>query len=90
MQPDFADVYYNCGNALNELNRKQDAVDQFKRCLEINPTHASAHHNCGNALRDLKEVDDALEHYSKSSELDYHNPDMHCLGLGLAAQGMLG
>ena len=36
LQPDFADVYYNCGNALNELDRKQEAV-KFKKCLEINP-----------------------------------------------------
>ena len=54
LQPDFADVYYNCGNALNELDRKDEAVARFKRCLEINPGHASAHHNVANCLRDLK------------------------------------
>ena len=37
IQPNFADVYYNCGNALNELDRKEEAVERFKRCLEINP-----------------------------------------------------
>ena len=85
IQPDFADVYYNCGNALNELDRKREAVERFKRCLEINPNHASAHHNCANSLRDLKEVDEALSHYSKSSDLEYQNPDMHC-NWGLAWQ----
>ena len=30
LQPDFADVYYNCGNALNELDRKEEAVNRFK------------------------------------------------------------
>ena len=33
LQPNFADVYYNCGNALNELERKKEAVARFKRCL---------------------------------------------------------
>ena len=85
IRPNFADVYYNCGNALNELDRKEEAVESFNRCLEINPDHASAHHNCGNSLRDLKKIDDALHHYSKSSDLEYENPDMHC-NWGLALQ----
>ena len=57
LQPNFADVYYNCGNALNDLSRTKEAVARFKRCLELNPKHASAHHNCANSLRDLKEID---------------------------------
>ena len=85
LQPNFADVYYNCGNALNDLSRTKEAVARFKRCLELNPKHASAHHNCANSLRDLKEIDDALSHYAKSSELEYENPDMHC-NWGLAWQ----
>ena len=85
LQPNFADVYYNCGNALNELNRKHEAVERFERCLEINPDHASAHHNCANSLRDLKQIDRALEHYSQSAKLEFQNPDMHC-NWGLAWQ----
>ena len=57
LEPNFADVYYNCGNALNELERKDEAVARFKRCLEINPGHASAHHNVANCLRDLKSLE---------------------------------
>ena len=37
LQPGFADVYYNCGNALNELSRQKEAVSRFKQCIEINP-----------------------------------------------------
>ena len=78
LQPDFADVYYNCGNALNDLERTEEAVARFKRCLEINPGHASAHHNIANCLRDLKNLEEALEHYARSDELEHQNPDMHC------------
>ena len=85
LQPDFADAYYNCGNALNEIDRKVEAVERFRKCLDINPGHASAHHNCANALRDLKEIDDALSHYLRSSQVEYENPDMHC-NWGLALQ----
>ena len=70
---------------LNDLDRKEEAIDRFKRCIEINPNHASAYHNCANIFRDLKEIDDALEYYSKSSQLEYFNPDMHC-NWGLAWQ----
>ena len=85
LQPDFPDVYYNCGNALNELDRKSEAVERFKKCIQLNPSHASAYHNCANSLRDLKEIDESLEFYSQSSKLEYENPDMHC-NWGLAWQ----
>ena len=46
LQPNFADTYHNCGNALNELDRKEEAVTRFKRCLEINPGHAGTPQCC--------------------------------------------
>ena len=85
LQPDFADVYYNCGNAHMELKQLAEAVEQFSLCLKYRPNHNSAHHNIANALRDLKRIDEALEHYQQSSEAEFHNPDMHC-NWGLAWQ----
>jgi len=85
LQPDFADVYYNCGNAYMELKQLEAAVEQFKLCLRFRPDHNSAHHNMANALRDLKLIDDALDHYRRSDEFEHHNPDMHC-NWGLAWQ----
>lgn len=85
LQPDFADVYYNCGNAYMELKQLDEAVEQFERCLRHRPQHHSAHHNMANALRDLKRIDEALEHYRYSDEYEHHNPDMHC-NWGLAWQ----
>lgn len=85
LQPDFSDVYYNCGNALQELKRTDEAISRFRSCLELNPGHNSAHHNLANALRDLKEINEALKHYALSDQCDHNNPDMHC-NWGLAWQ----
>ena len=43
-EPNFADCFYNRGNALAELKRKDEAALEFKQCLRLNPTHNNAHH----------------------------------------------
>lgn len=85
LQPSFADVYYNCGNAYMEIKQLNEAIEQFQTCLKYRPEHNSAHHNLANALRDLKRIDEALHHYHLSNEYEPRNPDMHC-NWGLAWQ----
>ena len=70
---------------MSELKLKEDAVPQFLRCLELNPTHNNAHHNLANIYRDQNNLDLALEHYELSNKSQHNNPDMHC-NWGLAYQ----
>ena len=45
LKPDYAEAYYNRGNALRELHRHAEAMDSFERAIALKPDHASAHWN---------------------------------------------
>ena len=85
LDSDFSDAFYNRGNVLAELERKDQAADSFRRCLDLNPIHNNAHHNLANIYRDQNKIDLSLEHYQLSDQCDHNNPDMHC-NWGLALQ----
>ena len=70
---------------MSELDLKDEAIDQFTKCLSLNPTHNNAHHNLANIYRDQNNIDLALQHYEHSDRSDHNNPDMHC-NWGLAYQ----
>ena len=87
LQPNFADVYYNCGNALNELNRKHEAVERFERCLEINPITLRLI-IIAPTLFGSKLI--SFEHYSQSAKLEFRIPTCIAIGISLAVEGVLG
>jgi len=69
LKPDFADAYYNQGNALKELKRLDEALASYDKALALKPDYADAYNNRGNALQDLKRLDEALASYDKALAL---------------------
>ena len=47
--------------------QEAEAVEQFRRALELRPDFATAHNNLGIALRELGQFDEALEHFRRPS-----------------------
>ncbi len=45
IRPDFAEAYYNLGNALYVLGRLGEAMTQYEKALEFRPDYAEAHYN---------------------------------------------
>jgi tetratricopeptide (TPR) repeat protein len=56
----------NCGIALHELGRLDEAVAHYRSALQIKPNFADAHNNCAAALRLLGRYKEALTHYRKA------------------------
>ena len=50
--PDYAEAYYNLGNALKELGRYEEAVSRYEQTLSIRPDYAEAHINLGVSFHD--------------------------------------
>jgi tetratricopeptide (TPR) repeat protein len=46
--PNDADLIYNLGIASNKLNKKEDAVNYFKKVIEIKPDYVNAYINLAN------------------------------------------
>lgn len=58
------------GNALLSLKRTNEAIEQYKKALDIDPDFASAFNNWGNALLDLKRPKEAIGQYKKAIDID--------------------
>jgi tetratricopeptide (TPR) repeat protein len=59
VKPDLAPIYNDLAVALNRLGRRDEAVAQLDRALELDPNYAVAHSNRGMVLFDLRRHLDA-------------------------------
>ncbi|HEY3931223.1 MAG TPA: tetratricopeptide repeat protein [Verrucomicrobiae bacterium] len=68
-QPETAETINNRG----EAKRKQGALEDYNRAIELKPTLASAYNNRGFVKRDKKDLNGALADFNKAIEL---KPDL--------------
>ena len=66
LQPDYANVHNNLGNALANHGELEAAISHFQIALEINPDYSDAHNNLANALASRGQVDEAVTHYRRA------------------------
>jgi predicted O-linked N-acetylglucosamine transferase (SPINDLY family) len=69
LKADFANAYYNRGNALLGLGRFTEAVSSYDQTIAIDPHHADALNNRGNALHQLGAFADAITSYDRALTL---------------------
>ncbi len=65
-RPGDASVAINCGNALTDVRRFDEALGCYDRALEVDPQCPEAHCNRGNALRALGRLEEALASYERA------------------------
>jgi tetratricopeptide (TPR) repeat protein len=56
----------NLGEAYRALDRISNAIDCYRRALELKPDYAEAHSNLGLALKEQGKLDDALACYRRA------------------------
>jgi tetratricopeptide (TPR) repeat protein len=66
IKPDFADAWYNHGNASKELKQYENALVSYDKAISIKNDYADALVNRGNVLQDLKLYEKALESFDKA------------------------
>jgi len=80
----------NLGNALNTIGRSREAMDSYRKAIELDPTYAFPHYHLGAVLHGQQKLDEAIPHYRKAIALD---PDLpaprESLGNILEFQGKL-
>ena len=63
LQGDRAGAYYNWGVLLARARRLVDAIEAFRRALDVSPFHPQAHNNLATLLAGEGRLEDAATHY---------------------------
>jgi tetratricopeptide (TPR) repeat protein len=63
-------AYNNLGFLFERTGRANEAMAQYQKALDINPTYGDAHYNLGNILLHTGRTDEAIAHYRKALEIN--------------------
>ena len=90
IKPDYAEAYYNMGNALQDQGKLDEAIASYTKALSLKPDYAEAYYNMGNALQNQGKLDEAIASYTKALSLkpDYAKA-YYNMGNALQNQGKL-
>jgi len=90
IKPDYAQAYYNMGNALQRQHKLEEAIEAYKKAIAIKPDYADAYNNMGNALKSQCKPEEAIDAYSKvlSIKPDYADA-FYNIGIALKEQNKL-
>ncbi len=76
-EPYHADVRYRFGVLLRAEGRLVEALEQFEKAAEINPSYTKALIKQGVTLQDLGRTDQAIAAYRRALELEPRYVDLH-------------
>ena len=62
-------IAYNCGLALANMGRHQEAIERYEQAIRAEPEMARAHYNCGIVLAELGRKGEAIAHYQEALHL---------------------
>jgi tetratricopeptide (TPR) repeat protein len=65
-----ASSYNNLGLALDQLNRRQEATQNFRLALQLDPNLAMAHFNLARCLEAGRDYAGARQHYGEAFRLN--------------------
>jgi predicted TPR repeat methyltransferase len=69
INPNYAEVHYNMGNALLQGRRLDDAFKSYNKAISVRPNYAEAYSNLGNVLKEMRKPDAAIASYQKALEI---------------------
>ncbi len=75
--PNCADLYYRYGLLLEARNNPDQAIDQFRRALAINPAYLKAQIKLALALQRNKQIAPAHELLDRTVQIDSESIDLH-------------
>ncbi len=70
MEMDDPDSWYKAGNEKMMSSSNEDAIANYDKTIQLNPTHISAWNNKGIALSRLKRYEEAIKCYDKAIEIN--------------------
>jgi tetratricopeptide (TPR) repeat protein len=68
--PNFADAYYNRGNAYRRRGENDKAISDYTEAIRLDPNFANAYYNRGSAYRKKDDSRNAIIDYTEAIRLD--------------------
>ena len=75
--PQKSRPYANLANALKERKLTAEALQNYRKSLQLNPNHFEAHNNLGVLLEEQSSTNEAIKHYRKAIELSPNFANAH-------------
>jgi len=63
-------AHYNLGIVLSEQGEAEQAIDHYRRAVDLRPDYAEAHYNLGRLLVEQGQLDDAIAHYERAAAIN--------------------
>lgn len=80
--------FYTAGYMLSVSGRKEEALEKYKKAVELNPDYVNAYYGWGLVLSNLGRHDEAIEKHKRATQLDSLNANAYCAwGYALDALG---
>jgi len=87
---DLANAHFGLGLALSAAGKLPEAIDHYRKAVEIKPEYADAHINLGIILAGRGRVDEAIDRFRKAVEIKPdHAEAQYNLGFMLAGRGQV-
>jgi spermidine synthase len=84
----YSQAHFNLGVALADLGRSDEAMEEYRRALGLNPELARAHHNLGSELANRGRLQAAIPHFREAvRHAPAWAPARHKLGRALNLSG---
>ena len=81
-------AHHNYGLALANAGRSREAIEQYRRAVELKPGYADALNNWGNLLLNMDQPDQAIQHFRQAVQSEpTHFQALNNLGFTLVSLG---
>ena len=84
-----ASSYYELGVLYKENNSHEEAINSFKKAIELNPKHSMALYELGIIFEQQKNYDEAIKNYTESLRIKENSEAFQNLGVCYLKKGML-
>lgn len=81
-------LYFKRGRAYAAKDKYNEAIEDFKKAIEISPEQSQAYNELGRAYNELREYKKAIEYYDKAIEIDPSGYEYYYADRGIAYRNL--
>jgi tetratricopeptide (TPR) repeat protein len=70
LNPKFVDAYYNLGELMEQMGKRDEAIAAWQKAVEVTPGYAKAQYKLGDAYYEMGRIREALAHWRKGLSLE--------------------